>query len=150
MRKIVRSSPKEANQNSKQRSYYSFYYELIQYSLKDLIEDRNKNINLFNAVRVANLRQILVSVAEYLKEAGIYYLPRLEDIGVHVDGNIKVYIPPNVVFESVYNPNIHRAILAIVEWWEGLNSVPANPKIKKDKIALNLPPKLSDNGDLEF
>lgn len=37
LRKIVRSSPKESFQGSKHRSYYSFYYELAHYGLKDLV-----------------------------------------------------------------------------------------------------------------
>jgi hypothetical protein len=89
----------------------------VHYSLKDLVEDPNKNIRLFNEIRSINLRQVLVGVVEYLKEAGIYYVARLEDIGVHGDGTVKVYIPPSVVFESAYNANIHRAILGIAEWW---------------------------------
>ena len=48
LRKIVRSSPREVYQGSKHRSYYSFYYEIVQYNLRDLIEDPNKNIHLFN------------------------------------------------------------------------------------------------------
>jgi hypothetical protein len=90
-------------------------------------------------------------VVEYLKEAGIYYLARLEDVGVHADGTIKVYVPPNVVFGSAYNPSIHRAILDISEWWENCLLVASNSKFKKDKKLLQLqPPRLSDNGDLEL
>ncbi len=64
---------------------------------------------------------------------------------MHEDGSIKVYIPPHVVFDSHYNPNIHRAILAIAEWWD------SSTKFKKDKKVLQLqPPRLSDNGELEL
>lgn len=148
LRKIVRSSPKEAFQGSRHRSYYSFYYEMVHYSLKDLVDDPNKNIRLFNEIKTVNLRAVLVGVVEYLKNAGIFYTARLEDIGILADGTIKVYIPPNVVFESAYNPNIHRAIIAIAEWWD---STLLNSKFKKDKKIIQLqPPRLSDNGDLEL
>jgi hypothetical protein len=59
-----------------------------------------------------------MNVTQYLKEAGIYYVYKLEDIGVDIDGTVKIYIPPNIVFHSTYNPAIHRVILSIAEWWE--------------------------------
>lgn len=65
-----------------------------------------------------------------------------------LDGGIKVYIPPNLVFEPTYNANIHRAILTIADWWENCL---LNSKFKKDRKLIQLqPPRLSDNGDLEF
>lgn len=92
-----------------------------------------------------------MALTSYLTEAGIYYLPRFEDIGIQKDGIIKVYIPPNIVLDSAYNPAIHRSILALGNWWEGvLNQFSCN-KFKKEKSGFNLqPPRLSDNGDLEL
>lgn len=67
------------------------------------------------------------------------------------DGSIKVYIPPNTVFESSYNPNVHRAILALAEWWDNTQNQLGLNKFKKDKKIIQLqPPRLSDNGDLEM
>jgi hypothetical protein len=47
LRKIVRSSPKEALQ-SRHRSYYSFYYEIVEYSLRHVAEEPTSNLRLFN------------------------------------------------------------------------------------------------------
>lgn len=70
---------------------------------------------------------------------------------MHIDGTIKIYIPPLIVFDSSYNPNIHRTIIALADWWENLQNQWCYNKFKKDKTFGQLqPPRLSDNGDLEL
>lgn len=93
-----------------------------------------------------------MALTSYLTEAAIYYLPRLEDIGVQKDGTLKVYIPANIVLDSNYNPAIHRSILALGDWWEGVQTqFSGGFRFKKEKAGFNLqPPRLSDNGDLEL
>jgi len=146
----VRSSPREGAPG-RQQSYYSFYYEMVEYNIKELVEDPTINFSLAQEAIKLNIKGILMALTSYLTEAAIYYLPRLEDIGIQKDGTIKVYIPPNIVLDSSYNPGIHRSILTLGDWWEGVQSQFSGSKFKKEKTGFNLqPPRLSDNGDLEL
>ncbi len=122
---------------------------MVEYNIKELVEDPTINFSLAQEAIKLNFKGILMALTSYLTEAAIYYLPRLEDIGIQKDGTIKIYIPPNIVLDSAYNPAIHRSILALGDWREGIQNHFAGSKFKKEKTGFNLqPPRLSDNGDL--
>lgn len=97
-----------------------------------------------------NIKSILKSVVEYLEESGIYYIARIEDLGVSLDGTIKIYIPPNVVFQSTYDQTIHKAIVSISNWWDVVQRQTVKNFKKNKKVIQLQPPRLEDNGDLEF
>ncbi len=41
----------------------------------------------------------MIELIEYLLQSDIYYFVKLEDIGVAQNGEIKVYISPNIIFD---------------------------------------------------
>lgn len=121
---------------------------MVKHSLRWVGEHPQAQPALFNSLLALNLRVILSAVVAYLEQAGIYYTPRIDDIGLDHNGSLKVYIPPNVVFDSQFDPSAARAVQTIAEWWEAVQ-VKNSPFRKDKKTSLLQHPRLSSNAELE-
>jgi hypothetical protein len=63
--------------NASSDVFYSFYYEIVPYSLKKIITAGNINHNLIFQLATLNMAKILRNVSGFLMKEGIYNLFKL-------------------------------------------------------------------------
>ncbi len=126
----------------------------MPYSLQALAETPRLHPSLFAQLLPQDIRKQLTQLVDFLVAAGVSYAPRLEDLGVSGEGQLKVFIPPAAIQQPMPSAHLQRAVAALGEWWEwiqglyGAHHRPTTPHTKPAPVLQ--PPKLSDNGDLEL
>jgi hypothetical protein len=125
----------------------------VPFSLQALAETPRLHPALFAQLLPQDIRKQLLQLVDFLVTAGVSYAPRLEDLGVSGEGQLKVFIPPAAIQQPMPTAHLQRAVAALGEWWEWIQGLygahrATTPQTKATPVLQ--PPKLSDNGDLEL
>ena len=120
IKKIVKTSSKDISQLKTNGPHFTLYYEPVQFEIRFLTEKHYEYGKLFGMLMGLDFRGILCSIFRYMEEMNVFYAVKLGDIGITVDGNIKVYIPPQAIIQPKFNQKIEKAFQSILEWWENV------------------------------
>lgn len=67
--------------------------------MKYILDNPNVHSKLFDHVISLDIMNIVQNVISFLAEMGIYYIIKIEDLGVNDDGDLKIYVPTTAVLQ---------------------------------------------------
>ena len=82
-----------------------------------MVDNPQDNTRLYNLLVTFDLKGILGSVMRYLGELGVTHLLRLNDVGITIEGNIKVFVPPTAIADPRPFSKGDKTMQPIVDWW---------------------------------